>query len=634
MLPDEREMELFHQGRLFCAYRFFGAHLCRKQGKEGVRFTVWAPHAQRVSVVGDFNGWCGEGHQMSEHHSGVWSLFVPGLQQGELYKYEIVTADGQTMVKADPYAFCSELRPGTASVVYPLRAYSWNDEAWRRKKYSQNPLHQPLAIYEVHAGTWKKKADGSFYSYRELADELIPYVKEMGYTHIELLPLAEHPFDRSWGYQITGYFSVTSRYGTPDDFRYFVDVCHQNDIGVILDWVPGHFCKDEQGLRQFDGTPLYEYADPRKAETGEWGTLMFDFGKPEVISFLISNALFWFDQYHVDGLRVDAVASMLYLDFGKSDREWVPNEYSGRENLEAVMFLKRLNEAVFASYPDALMIAEESSAWPRVSAPTYLDGLGFNFKWNMGWMNDVLKYMEMDPIHRKWHHNLLTFSFFYVFSENFVLPLSHDEVVYGKKSLLSKMPGDYWQKFANLRVLYGYMMAHPGKKLLFMGGEFGQFDEWKDETQLDWQLLDYDMHRKMQAYVRALNHIYQKEVALWQYDHKPRGFEWIDPHDYNQSILTFLRQGAHPDETIIVVCNFTPVVYTEYRIGVPQPGVYEECFNSDNPIYGGSGQGNTALLRAVPVPWHNRTHSISITVPPLACVFFKLHNSITKEGER
>ncbi|GEN33793.1 1,4-alpha-glucan branching protein GlgB [Aneurinibacillus danicus] len=636
MYPDKEALYLFHEGNLFRSYRLFGAHLCREEGQTGVRFTVWAPEAAKVSIVGEFNEWQGEGHEMFKMPGtgGVWSLFIAGLSEGSLYKYEIKTASGGTLLKADPYAFRSEVRPNTASVVHSPDAYRWSDAEWLVRRDTSDPLRKPINIYELHAGTWKKKDDGSFYSYRELADEAIDYVKEMGYTHMELLPLAEHPFDRSWGYQVTGYFSATSRYGPPEDFQYFVDRCHQHGIGVILDWVPGHFCKDAHGLMQFDGTPLYEYADVHKADTGEWGTLMFDVGKPEVVSFLISNALFWMDKYHIDGLRVDAVASMLYLDFGKPEGRWRPNRYGGHENLEAVEFLKKLNEAVFDAYPGALMIAEESTAWPRVSAPTYLGGLGFNFKWNMGWMNDVLKYMEMDPVHRKWHHELLTFSFFYTFSENFVLPLSHDEVVYGKRALLAKMPGDYWQKFANLRVLYGYMIAHPGKKLLFMGGEIGQFDEWKDEAEIDWHLLQYDMHHKIQAYVKTLNHIYQKERALWEYDHEPRGFEWIDPHDSNQSILTFIRQGAQPDDSLLVVCNFTPVVRSEYRIGVPTPGMYLEYFNSDDVCFGGSGVTNPKLIEAKPIPWHNRPHSISLTIPPLACVFLKLHNFKVKEGER
>lgn len=476
-----------------------------------------------------------------------------------------------------------------------------------------------------------KKKDGSFYTYRELANELISYVVDMGYTHIEILPLNEHPFDRSWGYQGTGYYSITSRFGTPHDFMYFVDQCHQKGIGVILDWVPGHFCKDEHGLMRFDGTPLYEYENPNRAEKTDWGTLGFDLGKPEVQSFLISNAIFLLDIFHIDGLRVDAVASMLYLDFGKRDGEWEPNQYGGRENLEAIAFLKKLNEVVFRYYPNALMIAEESTSWPLVTSPTYLGGLGFNFKWNMGWMNDMLKYMELDPIYRKYHHHLLTFSFFYTFSENFVLPLSHDEVVHGKRSMLNKIFGDYWQKFAGLRLFYGYMIAHPGKKLLFMGGELGQFDEWKDEAEVDWNLVDNDLHRKLQQYVKDLNHFYKEEPILWQLDHHAMGFEWIDPHDTNQSIITFMRKDQAQIE-LIIVCNFTPSYYDHYRIGVPHLGEYVEVWNSDDDKYGGSGKGNFKPIQAVKEKWHNQPYHLVIKIPPLATVMFKRINLEGKRG--
>jgi 1,4-alpha-glucan branching enzyme len=622
LLPSEHDMYLFHEGSLFDAYHMLGAHIFEEQGVSGVRFSVWAPNARQVNVAGDFNSWQGKTHAMERiPEAGIWTLFIPGLKAGTVYKYEIHTADCNVVLKADPYAFYSEIRPHTASIVYELSKYWWSDSKWMNKKKA--PYEEPLNIYEVHAGTWKKKPGDSFYSYRELADHLVPYVLDMGYTHIELLPLTEHPFDRSWGYQPTGYYSVTSRYGKPEEFMYLVDKCHQAGIGVILDWVPGHFCKDDHGLRLFDGTPLYEYSDIRKADTGEWGTLMFDFGRPEVNSFLISNVIFWMEKYHIDGIRVDAVASMLHLDFGKSPGNWVPNVYGGRENLEAVAFLRKLNEEVFRRYPNALMIAEESTDWPRVSAPAYLGGLGFNFKWNMGWMNDVLRYFEMDPVHRKWHHHLLTFSLFYAFSENFVLPFSHDEVVYGKKSILNKIPGDYWQKFAGTRLLYGFMMAHPGKKLLFMGSEFGQFDEWKDEGELDWTLLEYEMHAKLKNYVQNLNGFYRNEPALWELDHSPDGFSWIDPHDYTQSIISFIRK-TEDGGFIIAICNFTPVVRHGYRMGVPEQGVYKEVYSSDDPKYGGSGVLNAGTMQADPIEWHGRPYSICLTVPPLAVSFIKL----------
>lgn len=622
IIPTDHDLYLFHQGNLFYSYKLLGAHYMEDNGEKGVRFSVWAPNAKEVMVVGDYNNWNGNHHKMKRvKDSGIWSLFVPGLDEGSLYKYKICTNQGDCFLKADPYAFYSEHKPATASIVYSLNGYDWNDEEWQKQKTIS--YHKPMNIYEVHLGTWKQKEDGKYYTYRELADELIDYVSEMGYTHIELLPISEHPYDRSWGYQITGYFAITSRYGTPHDFMYFVDRCHQKGIGVILDWVPGHFVKDAHGLRLFDGTTLFEYEDQKKAENPDWGTLSFDLGKPEVQSFLISNAIYLMDVFHIDGLRVDAVASMLYLDFGKQDHQWVPNQYGGHENLEAIAFFRKLNEAVFQYYPNALIIAEESTAWPLVSAPTYLGGLGFNFKWNMGWMNDMLSYLEMDPIYRKHHHNHITFSFFYAFSENYVLPLSHDEVVYGKKSLLNKMHGDYWQKFASLRLFYGYMMAHPGKKLLFMGGEFGQFDEWKDLEGLDWHLIEYDSHRMLQQYVKELNHFYLQEKPLWELDHEQEGFEWIDPHDSNQSIVTFLRKDKNQD-FIIIVSNFTPIYYESYRIGVPALGTYKEIFNSDAYKYGGSGKGNFVPLNAEKMKWHNQPYNINIQIPPLATVMFRL----------
>lgn len=609
-----------------------GAHLQKEKGKLGVRFTVWAPHAKSVHVVGDFNHWVGNFHPMKQlAKNGLWTLFIEGLEEGDLYKYEIESKFGERFQKSDPYAFFSETRPNTASIVSSLNGYKWNDQNWQNRKQKQNVYEEPLLIYEVHLGSWRLHDGQEFYTYRELAKELVDYVSEMGYTHIEILPISEHPFDRSWGYQLTGYYSVTSRYGTPEDFKYFIDCCHQKGIGVILDWVPGHFCKDDHGLRLFDGQPVFEYEDKQKAEKQEWGTLTFDFGKPEVMSFLISNAIFWMEIYHIDGLRVDAVSSMLYYNHGKGDAEAVVrNQYGGYENLEAIAFLRKLNETIFQYFPNALMMAEEATAWPNVSRPTYLGGLGFNFKWNMGWMNDMLTYMELDPIHRKYHHQLITFSFLYAFSENFILPLSHDEVVHGKKSLLNKMPGDYWQKFANLRVFYGYMATHPGKKLLFMGGEFGQFDEWKELEDLDWEVLNYDMHLKMKHYVNKLNEFYKSERALWQLDHKQEGFQWIDPNNFEQSIISFIRRGRVEEDQLIIVCNFTPVVYHHYKIGVPYLTDYKEVFTSDLGEFGGSGQLNSGLIKAREENWHNQPYVMEITVPPLSlCIFRPIINPIS-----
>lgn len=627
----EHDIYLFHQGNLRYSYQLLGAHPETRNGEKGVRFAVWAPNAQQVSVVGMFNGWDGREHPMEKlNDNGVWITFIPDLDKGTIYKYEILTAHGHLRLKADPYAISSELRPDTASVVYPLNNYKWGDEAYLKQRKAKNPYEYPMSIYELHLGSWKYIEPEVYYNYRDYAEMVIPYVKELGYTHIELLPLTEHPFDRSWGYQATGYFSVTSRYGTPDDFKYFVDQCHKHGIGVILDWVPGHFCKDEHGLRRFDGEALYEYENPSKAEKTQWGTLTFDFAKNEVQSFLISNAIYWLKEYHLDGLRVDAVASMLYLDFGKNDGEWELNEYGGRENLEAVSFIKKMNEAVFEETPDVLMMAEESTSWPLVSSPTYIGGLGFNYKWNMGWMNDMLKYMEMDPIHRKYHHNLITFSLFYAFSENFVLPISHDEVVHGKKSLLNKMPGDYWQKFANLRAFLAYMYAHPGKKLLFMGGEFGQFDEWKDLEDLDWELLDYDSHASILDYTKQLHQLYKDMPALWELDHKEEGFTWIDPHNYEQSVVSFARNSRTSNDQLIVVCNFTPEVYHDYKVGVPKHGTYKEIFSSDAEHFGGSGQTNGLPLETAPSPWQGQDQHITMTIPPLGVSFLK-RTSVSKE---
>ncbi|WP_158737615.1 1,4-alpha-glucan branching protein GlgB [Alteribacillus sp. YIM 98480] len=616
----EDDIYLFHQGTLFHSHHLLGAHPFKLDGKYGYRFTVWAPHAQKVSVAGEFNCWNGSEHPLKKvNQEGLWAGFIPDIKNGTAYKYEILTAEGSKILKSDPYGFQAEVRPATASITYSHNDFQWTDDKWQKNQKHYNAYHSPLLIYELHAGTWKKKKDGSFYSYKELADLLVPYVKELGYTHIELLPLSEHPFDGSWGYQITGYFSITSRYGNPDDFKYFVNTCHENNIGVIMDWVPGHFCKDDHGLRLFDGKPLYEYHDQRKAEKTSWGTLTFDFGRPEVQSFLISNAIFWFEEFHVDGLRIDAVASMLYLNFDKHNgEEPVFNSYGGEENLEAIALFKKLNETVFYYYPHALMMAEESSEWPLVSAPVHDGGLGFNFKWNMGWMNDILKYMEMDPINRKHHHELLTFSLMYTYSENYLLPFSHDEVVHGKKSLLQKMPGDQWQQFAQLRLLLGYMMTHPGKKLMFMGSEIAQYDEWKDKEELDWVLLQFPLHEQMQYYVKVLNHFYKEYPCLYKKDYDPEGFTWIDADNSSQSILAFMRQGMTKEDFLIVVCNFTPVVRYDFKVGVTKPGSYVEIFNSDDSKFGGSGQLNEEVMFSTPIPWHNQAQSIQLKIPPFA----------------
>lgn len=617
MKPDVRY--LFNQGTLYRSYLDLGAHLTKEIDQAGTRFTVWCPYARKVSVIGDFNNWDGNRHLMEPlDNSGVWTTFIPGVKQGATYKYEIVTHEGITLHKADPYAFFAECRPLSASQVYDLSGYEWQDRDWFVRKEKNISYQSPMLIYEVHLGSWRTKEDGSYYTYRELADLLVDYAVEMGYTHLQLMPVSEYPFDGSWGYQITGYYAVTSRYGTPHDFMYFVDRCHRHGLGVILDWVPAHYCKDGHGLANFNGMQLFE-----KDEHAGWGTYKFDYGRPEVRSFLISNAVFWFDIYHIDGLRVDAVASMLYLNYGREDGEWTPNRYGGNGDLEAIAFLKQLNEVVFAYYPTALMIAEESSEWPMVTGPTYAGGLGFNYKWNMGWMNDVLRYMCKDSIYRQWHHNLLTFSFFYAFSENFILPLSHDEAVHGKCSLIGKMPGDYWQKFANLRVFLGYMMCHPGKKLMFMGGEFAQFVEWRYYEQLEWFLLDYEMHRKFQFYVKSLNHYYIEEKALWEIDRGWEGFQWIDCHNSRQSILIFLRKGKEAQDNLIVVCNFTPEYYEGYRIGVPEAGAYREVLNSDLAEFGGSDKKNDTSLIAQNISWHGQEYSLEIKVPPLALLLLK-----------
>ena len=624
---SEFDLYLFHQGTNYHAQEMLGAHFIEQDGKKGVRFTVWAPNANAVSVVGEFNDWNVFINPMNRIDDGeIWETFVEGLGEGEIYKYAIEPQwGGPRIMKADPYGFYAEKKPQTASRIYDMNHYEWGDAAWLKRKEEESSYERPMLTYEVHAGSWRRTLEGEYLSYRDLADQLIGYVKDMNYTHIEFMPLCEHPYDGSWGYQATGYFAVTSRYGTPDDFRYLVDTAHQNGIGIIMDWVPGHFCKDEQGLRHFDGKNLYESDNETRAENREWGTTNFDYGRTEVQSFLISNALFWFEEFHIDGLRIDAVANMLYLNYGRKDGEWQPNKYGGTGNLEAMDFLKKLNETIFKYHPNALMIAEESTAWPLISKPVYMGGMGFNYKWNMGWMNDMLSYMSLDPIYRKWNQDKITFSLMYAFSENFVLPLSHDEVVHGKCSLISKMPGDYWQKFAGLRGFFGYWIAHPGKKLLFMGGEFGHFIEWNFDDSMDWHLVEqYPMHTKMLAYSKALNKFYVDNKAFWQVDFDWNGFQWIDCNDNENSIIALVRRAEDRSDFIVCVHNFTPEVRHGYRIGVPTKGTYVEVFNSDEEAYGGSGVLNTGDIVSEDYAFHGREQSIVITVPPLASTFYRL----------
>lgn len=626
------DLYLYGQGTHYEIYNKLGAHLTEIDGTKGVLFAVWAPNAERVSVVGDFNHWDGRVNPMRAlGHSGIYELFMPSLVEGEIYKYEIKTRYGELLMKADPYGFYAEVRPHTASRIVDIEKYQWEDATWLKTRRHMDPLKSPVSIYEVHLGSWKQKEGGRFLNYRELAHQLVEYVKEMGYTHIELLPVAEHPYDGSWGYQVVGYYAITSRYGTPDDFMYFVDYCHQNGVGVILDWVPAHFPRDEHGLFYFDGTALYEHEDAKKGEHPHWGTMIFNYGRHEVCNFLIANALFWFDKYHIDGLRVDAVASMLYLDYGKGYDEWIPNHEGGRENIEAVAFLKHMNAIVYEKYPHIMMIAEESTSWEGVSRPTYLGGLGFGLKWNMGWMNDFLRYMEKDPIHRQYHHHDLTFSMVYAYTENFMLVLSHDEVVHGKASMIGKMPGDYWQQFANLRAAYGFMFAHPGKKLLFMGNDFAQFDEWSEKKSLDWHLLDYDNHLRMKTYVKDLNHLYRQEVGFWYDDFTPKGFEWINCCDEQGCMVSFLRKGKKKEDTLIIVCNFTPVPRTMHRIGVPYSGIYREIMNSDAVKYGGSGVVNPGVLDTIDKDWDGRQHALDIQVPPLGVSILKFQDIIEEE---
>jgi 1,4-alpha-glucan branching enzyme len=626
LLTDD-DLYLFNQGSHFRLYEKLGAHPLSEEGREGTYFAVWAPDAERVSVVGDFNGWDAMAHPLgSRGQSGIWEGFIPGVRKGAVYKYHIESRfRGYRADKADPFALFSEVPPKTASVVWDLE-YAWDDRDWMKKRAGANNAHTaPWSIYEVHLGSWMRVPEEGErpLTYRELAPHLAEYVKNMGFTHVEFLPVMEHPFYGSWGYQVTSYFAPTSRYGTPQDFMSLIDYLHQAGVGVILDWVPSHFPNDEHGLGYFDGTHLYEHGDPRQGIHPDWNSFIFNYDRNEVRSFLLSSALFWLDRFHADGLRVDAVASMLYLDYSRKEGEWIPNQYGGRENLEAISFLRRFNEEVYRRYPDVQTIAEESTAYPMVSRPTYVGGLGFGMKWDMGWMHDTLKYMSKDPLYRKFHHHLLTFRLLYAFHENFVLPLSHDEVVHGKGSLLGKMPGDDWQKFANLRALFGYMFAQPAKKLVFMGGEFGQWSEWYHEKSLDWHLLQHEPHAGLQKWVQDLNWFYRLEPALHELDFSPAGFEWIDCNDSDSSVISLLRKGHSTDDLVMAVCNFTPVPRLNYRVGAPRGGFWKEVLNSDAPIYGGSGMGNMGGAEAAPLSLHGRSHMLTLTLPPLSAVFLK-----------
>ncbi len=619
---SDYDLHLFGEGKHWHAYRFLGAHMHQADGVSGVLFAVWAPEAERVSVVGDFNQWDGRRHPMRVRGgSGVWELFIPGLSPGTLYKFELRhRASGTLHLKCDPYGRRFELRPGTASIVTAPGDYVWQDGGWLAARAQADWAHQPLSIYEVHLGSWQRDAEGGFLNYRELAHRLVEYVSRLGFTHIELLPVTEHPFDASWGYQTTGYFAPTSRFGAPDDFRYFVDYCHHHGIGVLLDWVPGHFPRDAFALARFDGSALYEHEDPRRGEHRDWGTLIFNYGRNEVKNFLLASAVYWLEEFHLDGLRVDAVASMLYLDYSRAPGDWVPNVHGGRENLEAIAFLRELNTVTHGQHPGTLMIAEESTAWPMVSRPVWLGGLGFSMKWNMGWMHDTLQYMSLDPVYRKHHHDRLSFGMLYAFTENFILPFSHDEVVHGKASLHYKMPGDEWQRLANLRLLYTYMYTYPGKKLLFMGAEFAQGREWDHTRSLDWYVLDYALHRGVQTLITDLNRLYRESSALHRHEFDWRGFEWIECHDVEQSVLSYLRQSEQ--QTLVVALNFTPVPRLNYRLGVPHPGYYRVIVNSDSAFYGGGNLGEAGAW-AEPRPCMNKPHSIVITLPPLAGIVLK-----------
>jgi len=622
-LFSDYDLYLLGEGTHYRAYDVMGAHLRTLDGVSGVNFAVWAPNAESVSVVGDFNQWDDRRHHLRRHWAnGIWELFLPGLEEGQLYKYRIKTRDGQVLDKADPYAFGAEVPPHSASVVRDLNRYTWADDEWLRQRRETSFLHQPISIYEVHLGSWQR-CEGEWLSYREVAHRLVEYCRRMNFTHLELLPVSEHPFYGSWGYQPISYYATTGRYGSPEDFMYFVDYCHQNGIGVIVDWVPAHFPGDAHGLARFDGTALYEHEDPRLGEHPDWGTKVFNYGRNEVRNFLIANSLFWLDKYHIDGLRVDAVASMLYLDYSRKPGQWLPNEHGGNENLQAISMLREFNRVTHSQFPGILTIAEESTAWSGVSRPTDFGGLGFSMKWNMGWMNDTLRYMRREPIHRRHHHNDLTFSLLYAFTENFVLPFSHDEVVHMKGALISQMPGDLWQKFANLRLLLAYQWTHPGKKLLFMGGEIAQWNEWNHDQQLQWELLDWPNHEGMQRLVADLNAVYRREPALYELEFEHPGFEWIDCHNAPESVLCYLRKAKDPQDFVVVCCNFTPVVRENYCVGVPLGGVYREIFNSDSKYYNGSNVGNAQHVTAQQPGCHGRPHAMRITLPPLAAVMFK-----------
>ncbi len=619
---------LINEGTHERSYEKLGAHLVSFDGVQGVAFAVWAPNAHRIEIIGDFNNWDGTNHSMNSSDTGIWTLFIPGVNEYDIYKFRITTPSGELCDKADPYGFAMELRPRTGSVVTDLSHYTWQDQDWMANRQHPQALNAPITIYEVHLGSWKKIPDKKwglrYLSYRELADTLIPYVVDLGYTHLELLPIAEHPFDGSWGYQVLGFYAPTSRYGTPEDFMYFIDQCHAAGLGVILDWVPAHFPKDGAGLHLFDGTHLYAHANPMQGEHRDWGTMIFNYSRNEVRSFLISNALFWLDKYHIDGLRVDAVASMLYLDYSREEGQWIPNEYGGRENLAAISFLRKVNEVAHGTFPGILTIAEESTSWPMVSRPTYLGGLGFSLKWNMGWMHDTLDYMAKDPLYRRFHHNEMTFGMLYAFHENFVLPISHDEVVHGKGSLLGKMSGDEWQKFANLRAYLGFMWSYSGKKLLFMGCEFGQWQEWNYNTGLEWMALNAPQHKGLQRLMRDLNQVYRFEPALHEVDFDWNGFQWIDANDSDDSVFSYLRFSKHREDNIVIVCNFTPVVRRDYRIGVPLAGTYREMINTDLGIYGGSDVSNGPALHTEDVASHTFAQSLSLTLPPLATLMLKI----------
>jgi len=621
-IPDF-DLHLFNEGKHWHAWHFLGAHIKSVDNVKGCLFSVWAPGVQRVSIIGDFNDWDGLRHPMRNRgHSGVWELFIPDLKTGDAYKFEIYSQEGKLFNKTDPYARQMAIRPDTTSVICSSRQhFTWQDQDWIDQRQENQWLHSPMSIYEVHLGSWRRDSNGDFLNYREIAHQLVAYIKELGYTHIELLPMMEHPLDESWGYQVSGYFAPSSRFGTPNDFRYFIDYCHQNGIGIILDWVPAHFPKDEFALAQFNGEALYEHPDPKRGEHQDWGTLIFDYGRNEVRNFLIANALYWIEDYHIDGLRVDAVASMLYLDYSRDEGGWEPNQYGGRENLEALAFLKRANEIIHDRYPGVMTIAEESTAWPMVSRPTYMGGLGFSMKWNMGWMHDTLAYFQNDPVHRKYHHDNLTFSQLYAWTENFVLPFSHDEVVHMKNSMLGKMPGDDWQKFANLRLLYTYQFAHPGKKLNFMGNEFGQWEEWNEKDSLDWELLDFPNHQGIKQLVTDLNHLYLSSPALHHHDFEYDGFQWIDCVDNEQSIVSFIRHGL--GNSLVCIFNFTPVIRKGYRIGVPAAYQYQEILNSDSAIYQGANVGNEGYVQTQATPWMGFEQSLELTLPPLGGIILQ-----------